>query len=188
MVPAPTLAPSVDVAHSHVMFDSIPDTIEAIKRGEFVIVLDDEDRENEGDLIIPAQNITTEQMAWFIRHTSGFICISLHPALIAALDIPMMVPHNTEKNKTAYTVTVDYLHGTTTGISAHDRALTARKLAESGISGSVRKDDFARPGHLCPLRYTEGGVRRRGGHTEASVDLAVAAGLAPAALLSTTCE
>ncbi|PWN37682.1 putative RIB3-3,4-dihydroxy-2-butanone 4-phosphate synthase [Meira miltonrushii] len=157
-------------------FDSIDSAIKDISEGKFVIVLDDENRENEGDLICSADKITTEQMAWFIRHTSGFICISLHPKLIEQINLPMMVPVNTEKNKTAYTITLDYRYGTTTGISAHDRALTSRKLAQTW-------QDFCRPGHLCPLRYTEGGVRRRRGHTEASVDLCVAADLPPAALL-----
>ncbi|PWN88675.1 hypothetical protein FA10DRAFT_268841 [Acaromyces ingoldii] len=173
-------------------FDSIESAVEDIRQGKFVIVLDDEDRENEGDLIIAADAITTEQMAWLIRHTSGFICISLHPSLIEALEIPMMVPINTEKNKTAYTVTLDYRHGTTTGISAHDRALSSRMLAKAWRQrhgqlndgeDEVKPGDFCRPGHLCPLRYTEGGVRRRSGHTEASVDLAVAASLPPVALL-----
>ncbi|PWZ01251.1 putative RIB3-3,4-dihydroxy-2-butanone 4-phosphate synthase [Testicularia cyperi] len=167
------------------MFDSIPDAVEAIKRGEFVVVLDDEDRENEGDLIIAASTCTTKQMAWFIQHTSGFICISLTPERIAELEIPMMVPNNTEKNKTAYTVTVDYKHGTTTGISAHDRALTSRMLANGDGNGDkdAKPDDFTRPGHMNPLRYTPGGVRVRMGHTEASVDLCKLAGLPPAGLL-----
>ncbi|EPQ25816.1 uncharacterized protein PFL1_06683 [Pseudozyma flocculosa PF-1] len=174
------------------MFDPPSEAIAAIARGEFVVVLDDEDRENEGDLIIAASECTTEKMAWFIKHTSGFICISLTPERIEELEIPMMVPRNNEKNKTAYTVTVDYKWGTTTGISAHDRALTSRKLAQSqegeregqhGTRGYVHKDDFTRPGHVCPLRYTEGGVRVRKGHTEASVDLCKAAKLPPAGLL-----
>lgn len=189
-----------------VQFDPIESAVEEIRAGKFVIVLDDENRENEGDLICAADAITTEQMAWFIRHTSGFICVSLHPALIEQLEIPMMVPINTERNRTAYTVTLDYRHGTTTGISAHDRALSSRKLSQAwrqsrsvsngavhpqqnGDSlvdkdrGPIRPIDFCRPGHLCPLRYTEGGVRRRRGHTEASVDLCLAADLPPAALL-----
>ncbi|UZJ56567.1 hypothetical protein CBS101457_005887 [Exobasidium rhododendri] len=165
-------------------FDSIDDTVADIKAGKFVIVLDDENRENEGDLIISANSITSKQMAWFIKHTSGFICVSIHPSLVEELEIPMMVPVNTERNKTAYTVTLDYRHGTTTGISSHDRALTSRMLAKaSSQKGSVKPEDFCRPGHLCPLRYTEGGVRRRRGHTEASVDLCVAADLPPVALL-----
>ena len=163
------------------MFDSIEDAVADIKAGKFVVVLDDEDRENEGDLIISAALCTTKQMAWFIQHTSGFICISLTPERIAELAIPMMVPNNTEKNKTAYTVTVDYKHGTTTGISAYDRALTSRQLADPALAAHA--DDFTRPGHMNPLRYTHGGVRVRKGHTEASVDLCKLAGLPPAGLL-----
>ncbi|CAO1625204.1 unnamed protein product [Jaminaea pallidilutea] len=163
-------------------FDSIDSAIASIRNNEFVVVLDSEDRENEGDLIIAAQSVTTEQMAWLIRHSSGFVCIALSPQRIQELELPMMFPKNEDPKKTAYTVTVDYKHGTTTGISAHDRALTARMLAAAHDSQAGQKD-FSRPGHLCPLRYTEGGVRVRMGHTEASVDLAVAAGLPPMALL-----
>lgn len=149
-------------------FDSIDSAIASIRNNEFVVVLDSEDRENEGDLIIAAQSVTTEQMAWLIRHSSGFVCIALSPQRIQQLELPMMFPKNEDPKKTAYTVTVDYKHGTTTGISAHDRALTARMLAAAHDSKAGQKD-FSRPGHLCPLRYTEGGVRVRMGHTEASV-------------------
>ena len=112
---------------------------------------------------------------------SGFICIALPPERLDALQIPMMVPNNTEKHKTAYTVTVDYIHGTTTGISAHDRALTARMLADPSLGATAQ--DFSRPGHMNPLRYTPGGVTARPGHTEASVDLCTAAHLPPGGLL-----
>ncbi|CAD6886199.1 unnamed protein product [Tilletia controversa] len=188
------------------MFDSVEDTIASFGRGEFVVILDDENRENEGDLIIAADRITPSQMAWLIRHSSGFVCISLHPSIIEYLGLPMMVPQNTDRHKTAYTVTLDYQHGTTTGISAHDRALTSRKLArvgeliarrreggdkeadgivdkEEAEKEGLRPEDFSRPGHLNPLRYTEGGVRKRRGHTEASVDLCLASGRPPAGLL-----
>ena len=163
------------------MFDAVEDVVRDVADGKFVIVLDDEDRENEGGLICAASTITTGQMAWFIRHTSGFICLSLTPERLAELEIPMMVPNNTEKHKTAYTVTVDYKHDTTTGISAHDRALTARMLADPALGAG--RDDFSRPGHLNPLRYTSGGVQVRFGHTEAAVDLCKAASLPPAGLL-----
>lgn len=163
---ASSVASTSAVANEDPVFDSIDSAIEALRRNEFVIVLDSEDRENEGDLILPAANITTEQMAFLIRYTSGFVCISLHPERIAELSLPMMFPQNEEPHKTAYTVTADYRHGTTTGISAHDRALTARMLSSG--SGATSKD-FSRPGHLCPLRYTEGGVQVRMGHTEASI-------------------
>ncbi|KDN40176.1 hypothetical protein K437DRAFT_227481 [Tilletiaria anomala UBC 951] len=188
-MPSPAVASAgADVSLSTSGFNTIDSALESFSRGEFVIVLDDEDRENEGDLIVAAESITTEQMAWFIRHTSGYICISVHPSVLTSLHIPMMVPNNTEKHKTAYTVTVDYKHGTTTGISAHDRALTARKLALAGAeepnkSSEVLPEDFSRPGHMVPLRYTEGGVRVRKGHTEAGVDLCRACGKAPVALL-----
>jgi len=182
------------------MFDSVSDTVAAVGRGEFVLILDDENRENEGDLIIAADQITAEQMAWLIRWSSGFVCISLHPSIIEYLALPMMVPQNTDRHKTAYTITLDYKHGTTTGISAHDRALTSRKLAQLGALQQEHKGriqlpeaeaaqlqlqpgDFSRPGHLNPLRYTIGGVRKRRGHTEASVDLCLASGRPPAALL-----
>ncbi|MCO5555797.1 hypothetical protein L7F22_009342 [Adiantum nelumboides] len=213
---ASTSAAALTKEENEPKFDSIESAIEDIRKGKFVIVLDDENRENEGDLICSADMISTEQMAWFIRHTSGFICISLHPKLIEQIELPMMVPVNTEKNKTAYTITLDYRYGTTTGISAHDRALTSRKLSQTWREGKgesissqtkqngqsstngnssaafhegeapdrlIKPEDFCRPGHMCPLRYTEGGVRRRRGHTEASVDLCLAANLPPAALL-----
>ncbi|BGP12850.1 hypothetical protein JCM10213_005223 [Rhodosporidiobolus nylandii] len=159
--------------------DSVEDALEAVKRGEFVVVVDDMDRENEGDLIIPAANITQQQMAWLIRHSSGYICICLPAERLAELDIKMMVEDNKEKHRTAYTVTCDYKHGTTTGISAHDRALTARKLADK----SSKAEDFTRPGHLVPLRGVEGGVLARKGHTEASIDLCRLAGFPEAGII-----
>ncbi|KAG8898667.1 hypothetical protein FRB99_007234, partial [Tulasnella sp. 403] len=161
------------------LFDSMEDALEAFGRGEFLVVMDDESRENEGDLIIAADKITTEKMAWFIKHTSGYICISLPQERLEELDIPMMVPNNTEKHRTAYTVTVDYKQGTTTGISAHDRALTARMLA----SQSSKPDDFTRPGHMVPLRARPGGVLERKGHTEAAIDLCHLTSQPPAGLL-----
>ncbi|GAA5832889.1 hypothetical protein JCM11251_000518 [Rhodosporidiobolus azoricus] len=159
--------------------DSVEDALEAIKRNEFVVVVDDMDRENEGDLIIPAANITQQQMAWLIRHSSGYVCICLPAQRLAELDIKMMVEENKEKHRTAYTVTCDYKHGTTTGISAHDRALTARKLADP----SSKAEDFTRPGHLVPLRGVEGGVLARKGHTESSIDLCRLAGLPEAGII-----
>jgi len=148
-------------------FDPMEDALEAFARGEFLVVMDDESRENEGDLIIAADKIDTKKMAWFIKHSSGYICISLPQDRLEELDIPMMVPNNTEKHKTAYTITVDYKHGTTTGISAHDRALTAKMLS----SGTVKPDDFTRPGHMVPLRARPGGTIQRKGHTEAAIDM-----------------
>jgi len=160
-------------------FDPMHDALDAFSRGEFLVVMDDEGRENEGDLIIAASHCTTEKMAWMIKHTSGYICIALPQERLEQLEIPMMVSHNEEPHRTAYTVTVDYKYGTTTGISAHDRALTARSLADSTSSPS----DFTRPGHLVPLRARRGGVLTRRGHTESGVDLCYLTGLPPAGLL-----
>jgi len=143
-----------------------------------LVVMDDESRENEGDLIISAANITTEQMAWFIKVTSGFVCICLPAERLDELQLPLMVTHNTETFKTAYTITVDYAFGTTTGISAHDRALTARRIAQGAPA-----NEFNRPGHLVPLRAREGGTLIRKGHTEAAVDLCKLTGLPPAGLV-----
>ncbi|KAG8855494.1 hypothetical protein FRB96_006998 [Tulasnella sp. 330] len=160
-------------------FDTMDSALEAFQRGEFLVVMDDESRENEGDLIIAADKITTEKMAFMIKHTSGYVCISLPHDRLDALEIPMMLPTNTEKHRTAYTVTVDYKRGTTTGISAHDRALTARMLA----SPTSKPDDFTRPGHMVPLRAQRGGVLQRRGHTESAVDMCRLTGLSQAGLL-----
>lgn len=148
-------------------FDTVPEALEAFANGEFLVVMDDENRENEGDLIIAGGQCTTEKMAWMIKHTSGYICCAVPGSRLEELQIPMMVPDNQERHRTAYTVTVDYKHGTTTGISAHDRSLTARALASSHST----PNDFTRPGHMVPLRAREGGVLTRKGHTEAGVDL-----------------
>ncbi|GAA95709.1 uncharacterized protein L969DRAFT_85412 [Mixia osmundae IAM 14324] len=162
-----------------VVLDPIEDAIEAFGRGEFLVVVDDMERENEGDLIIAAAKVTTEKMAWMIRHTSGYICTALRQDRLSHLGIPMMVEDNQERMKTAYTVTVDYRQGTTTGISAHDRALTARMLTDP----SSKPEDFSRPGHMVPLRSRDGGTLVRRGHTEASTDLCELAGLPIGGLL-----
>ncbi|CAG8712079.1 10760_t:CDS:2, partial [Acaulospora morrowiae] len=143
---------------SKVRFDSVEDAIQDFAEGKFLVVVDNEDRENEGDLIIAAEKVTTEKMAFMVRHTSGLVCVPATPERLDQLKLPLMVPQNTEKMKTAYTVSVDYRHNTTTGISAHDRALTARSLANPE---NTDPNDFNRPGHIFPLRYTEGGVLRR---------------------------
>jgi 3,4-dihydroxy 2-butanone 4-phosphate synthase / GTP cyclohydrolase II len=158
---------------------SIDDAIAAIRAGQMVIVVDDEDRENEGDLIVAAEHATPETMAFLVRHTSGLICASVTNERADQLDLPLMVGRNTESQRTAFTVTVDFREGTTTGISAADRSRTAQAL----VDPNVRPDDFARPGHLHVLRAREGGVLKRAGHTEAAVDLARLAGLAPAGVL-----
>src|SRR5205085_2041502 len=160
-------------------FADIEDAIAAIGEGEMVIVVDDADRENEGDLIMAAEYATADKIAFFLNHTSGVICIPLTGDRLDALDMPPMVSENTESQRTAFTVSVDYRHGTTTGISAGDRAATIAAL----IDPATRPGDLARPGHTFPLRYREGGVLKRGGHTEAAVDLARMAGLYPAGVL-----
>ncbi|KAK6357370.1 hypothetical protein TWF718_001683 [Orbilia javanica] len=153
-------------------FDSIEESVEAFRRGEFLVVLDSTDRENEGDLIIAAQDVTTEKMAFMVRHTSGYVCVPMTPAHTDRLELPQMVPKNQDNLLTAYTITVDFATGTTTGISAHDRALTARKLADP----TSKPLEFRRPGHVLPLRARNGGVRVRRGHTEAATELCRLAG------------
>jgi len=153
--------------------------IAAIARGEIVIVVDDEDRENEGDLIMAAEFATPERIAFFVKHTSGLICAPITEGRADELDLPLMVAANTEAQRTAFTVTVDYRHGTTTGISAADRAATIRAL----IDPATKPADFNRPGHIHVLRDKEGGVLKRAGHTEAAIDLARLAGLYPAGVL-----
>ena len=158
---------------------SIEDAIAAVRRGEIVVVLDDEDRENEGDLIMAAEHVTPEKIAFFLRYTSGYICATLTGERCDELDLPLMVVANTESMRTAFTVTVDYRHGTTTGISAFDRSATILSL----VNADTRPGDLARPGHICPLRAAQGGVLKRAGHTEAAVDLARLAGCFPAGIL-----
>lgn len=154
--------------------------IEAIARGEFVIVTDDAAREDEGDLIIAAESITPERMAFMIRHTSGVVCVPMRAERLAELDLPQMVARNTESKSTAFTVSVDAHHGISTGISAADRSTTVRAL----LDPATRPGDLSRPGHIFPLRYERGGVLRRAGHTEAAVDLTVAAGMYPAGVIA----
>jgi 3,4-dihydroxy 2-butanone 4-phosphate synthase / GTP cyclohydrolase II len=161
------------------MFAPIEEAIAAIGRGEIVVVVDDADRENEGDLIMAADAVTPSKIAFFVRHTSGVICAPLLGERLDELELPLMVVGNTESHRTAFTVSVDYRHGTTTGISASDRAATLRALADPATGPA----DLARPGHIFPLRYAEGGVLKRAGHTEAAVDLARLAGRAPVGVL-----
>ncbi|CAN5426020.1 bifunctional 3,4-dihydroxy-2-butanone-4-phosphate synthase/GTP cyclohydrolase II [soil metagenome] len=153
--------------------------LEAFARGEILVVVDDEDRENEGDLIMAAEHVTPEKVAFFLHHTSGFICSVITSERAAELDLRPMVEQNTESMRTAFLVSVDYRHGTTTGISAHDRAATVQAL----VDPATRPGDLARPGHILPLEAREGGVLKRAGHTEATVDLARMAGLYPAGIL-----
>ena len=160
-------------------FFPIEEAIAATARGEFVVVVDDADRENEGDLIIAAELITPERIAFMVRYTSGLICAPMEGSRLDQLRLPLMVVENTDSHRTAFTVSVDFIGGTTTGISAADRATTIKAL----IDPATRSEDLARPGHIFPLRYTEGGVLKRAGHTEAAVDLSRLAGLYPAGVL-----
>lgn len=160
-------------------FGAVERAIDAVRRGDLVIVVDDADRENEGDLIMAAEKVTPEKIGFMVRHTSGVICTPLPGERLDELGLPLMVSDNTESQRTAFTISVDVRQGTTTGISAADRAATILAL----IDPATRPDDLARPGHIFPLRYREGGVLKRAGHTEAAVDLARQAGLYPAGVL-----
>lgn len=166
-------------------FMPIAQAIEHFKQNKFVIVMDDESRENEGDLICAAQNVTTEQVAFLVRHSSGYICAPLTNKIADRLDLPLLrtgmkyVSNADDRHGTAYTITVDAAEGTTTGISAHDRALTCKTLA----TATSKPTDFLKPGHVCPLRAVDGGVINRRGHTEAAVDLCQLSGLEPVGVI-----
>ena len=164
-------------------FSTIEDAVAEIAAGRPVVVVDDEHRENEGDLVMAAGKATPELVAFFVRHTAGVICVPMEGDRLDELDLPQMVQHNTEQHRTAFTVSVDYRFGTTTGISAEDRARTIRALAGDGGNRQIDAASFARPGHIFPLRAREGGVLTRAGHTEAAVDLARLAGCAPAGMI-----
>jgi len=164
------------------VFASIPEAIEEIRHGRMVIVVDDADRENEGDLIMAADRVTPESIAFIVRHTSGVICMPVIGERLDELEIPLMVAANTDSRRTAFTVSVDARAGVTTGISAADRARTIQAI----IDPATQPPDLSRPGHIFPLRYREGGVLKRAGHTEAAVDLARLAGLYPAGVLCET--
>lgn len=167
------------------LFTPIKEAIEHFKKNQFVIVMDDESRENEGDLICAADNVTTEQLAFLVRHSSGYVCTPMTNKLADTLDLPLVRGNlkyesfADDRHGTAYTVTVDVAEGTTTGISAHDRALTCRGLAKAG----AKSTDFLKPGHVCPLRAVDGGVLKRRGHTEAAVDLCELSGLPPVGVI-----
>lgn len=153
--------------------------VEALQQGNGVLLVDDEDRENEGDIIFPAENITSEQMAMLIREGSGIVCLCLTDEAIRQLRLAMMVSNNTSRNGTAFTVSIEARNGVTTGVSAADRVTTIR----TAIADDSTPDDLAQPGHVCPLRAQPGGVLTRRGHTEGSVDLMRLAGLKPAGVL-----
>lgn len=154
--------------------------ISEMKKGRPIIVIDDESRENEGDLIIAAEKANDENIAFMIRYTSGILCVPMKKEDLDRLEIPMMVDKNTEKHQTAFTVSVDSKFHTTTGISSKDRLQTIKTL----ISPATEPKDLLRPGHVFPLKYKEGGVLKRAGHTEAGVDLAILSGCFPAAVLA----
>jgi len=161
-----------------VKFDSIESAIEDLKLGKSVIVVDDEDRENEGDLIALAQYVTPEVVNFMITEARGLVCAPITEARAAELDLPPMVKQNTDFHGTAFTVSVDHL-STTTGISAHERANTIHAL----IDDKAKSTDFRRPGHVFPLIAKSGGVLERAGHTEAAIDLAILSDAKPAALI-----
>jgi 3,4-dihydroxy 2-butanone 4-phosphate synthase/GTP cyclohydrolase II len=159
--------------------NSVEDIVADLRAGRMVIIMDDEDRENEGDLIMAAELATPQAVAFMIRHASGIICVPMEEERLARLDLPQMVASNSESHRTAFTISVDLRAGTTTGVSSGDRAATIRALADERSQAS----DFARPGHIFPLRSRRGGVLVRTGHTEAAVDLCRLAGLKPAGVI-----
>jgi 3,4-dihydroxy-2-butanone 4-phosphate synthase len=162
-------------------FSKVQDAIAAMARGEMIVVVDSEDRENEGDIVIAGDAVTPEAISFMMNYARGLICVSLTGERLDALDIPLMVARNTETMATAFTVSVDVVRGTTTGISAADRAATVQAL----VDPKARPEDFARPGHIFPLRAHPNGVFGRPGHTEAAIDLARLAGRA---LCGVICE
>lgn len=162
------------------MFNSIEQAVADIKAGKLVIIVDDETRENEGDLVMAAEFVTPEKMAFMIRHTGGVVCLSLSAELADRIDLPPMVLKNTSKRGTPFTVSIEAAEGISTGISAEDRATTIL----AAIKDNAKPEDLSRPGHVFPLRAEDGGVLWRAGHTEASVDVCKLAGLKPAAVIS----
>jgi len=161
-------------------FDRIESVVNDIRRGKLVVVVDDASRENEGDLILAAEKATPKNISFMVRYTSGVICVPMAGDDLDRLELPLMTQQNMERMRTAYTISVDAARGVSTGISAADRAHTIQLLADP----KTRHDDLVRPGHIFPLRYREGGVLRRAGHTEAAIDLARLAGLRPAGVLA----
>ena len=161
-------------------FAPVEEVVAAVGRGDMVIMVDDEDRENEGDLILAADAVTPDKVGFMLRHTSGIICLSVPGERLDELEIPMMVARNTDARRTAFTVSVDAAEGISTGISAADRCRTIEAI----VDPDTEPDDLARPGHLYPLRYEPGGVLKRTGHTEAAVDLAELAGRYPGGVLA----
>ncbi|MDD4628059.1 MAG: bifunctional 3,4-dihydroxy-2-butanone-4-phosphate synthase/GTP cyclohydrolase II [Candidatus Peribacteraceae bacterium] len=161
-------------------FSAVPEALEALRAGRMLIVMDDEARENEGDLVMAAEHSTEESMAFIIRHTGGVVCLALANDIADRLELPAMVAHNTSRRQTPFTVSIEAAKGVTTGISAHDRAQTIR----TAINPAAAPSDLVRPGHVFPLRAQNGGVLVRAGHTEAGTDLCRLAGLRPGAVIS----
>jgi 3,4-dihydroxy 2-butanone 4-phosphate synthase/GTP cyclohydrolase II len=159
--------------------NSVDEILSELRAGRMVVIMDDEDRENEGDLIMAAEAVTPEAVAFMIRYTSGIICVPMEEEGLLRMDLPQMVQTNSESHRTAFTVSVDVKAGISTGVSSADRAATIRALADDNTTGA----DFARPGHIFPLRSRKGGVLVRAGHTEASVDLCRLAGMKPVGVL-----
>ncbi len=159
-------------------FNTIEEAIEDIKQGKIIVVVDDEDRENEGDLLMAAEKVTPEAINFMAKYGRGLICMPIDGCRLNELDIPQMVAHNTDSHQTAFTVSIDAVE-TTTGISAHERSFTVQKVLEPNANAT----DFKRPGHIFPLEAKKGGVLKRAGHTEAAVDLANLAGLYPAGVI-----
>ena len=170
---------STHTLFSHDLEGRIAAALDAMRAGIPVILLDDFDRENEADLIVAAEHITSDTMALMIRECSGIVCLCLPDEKVRALELPPMAPDNGSRFGTPFTVSIEARHGVTTGVSAADRVTTIR----AAIAHDARPDDVVRPGHVFPLRATPGGVLARAGHTEGSVDLARLAGLQPAAVL-----
>ncbi|AFP85488.1 3,4-dihydroxy-2-butanone 4-phosphate synthase [secondary endosymbiont of Heteropsylla cubana] len=160
-------------------FQRVENALDALRNGMGVLVLDDEDRENEGDIIFAAQTMTVKQMAMTIRYGSGIVCLCLTEQYCKKLELPMMVEHNNSQYKTAFTVTIEAAKGVTTGVSAMDRLTTIR----AAINDNAKPSDLNRPGHVFPLRAQPGGVLTRGGHTESAIDLTSLAKLKPAGVL-----
>ena len=159
--------------------ERVKTAIEAFKQGNGVLVLDDENRENEGDLIFPAETITTEQMAKLIRYGSGIVCLCITDERCKQLDLPPMVQDNTSVNKTAFTISIEAAEGVSTGVSAADRVTTIK----AAVADDAKPSDLHRPGHVFPLRAAANGVLERNGHTEAAVDLARLAGYKEAGVI-----
>ena len=163
--------------------ERVENAIEALKKGRGILVVDNEGRENEGDLIYAAETVTDAQMAFMIRECSGIVCVCIEEEQAKRMNLPLMVEHNTSVYGTAFTITIDAAHGVTTGVSAPDRV----KAIKAVINPNGKPEDLAAPGHTFPLIAKKGGVLVRDGHTEASVDLARMAGFAPAGILCELC-